>query len=270
MVISGLIRSAAEKIGMRDAQLLFQSALRTDALDLFMQGTRELSREEEHRINSLVSRIEAGEPLQYVTGEQEFMGLVFKVNPSVLIPRSDTETLVEYIIEKSNGAPKILDICTGSGCIGISLANFIEGADVTCTDISAEALKTAEKNAALNGVSIDFIRSDIMTQIPPGCYDTVVSNPPYIETGVIDTLDSTVKDYEPRIALDGGGDGLMFYRRIAALAPRILKRGGMLCFEIGFNQAASVSEIMRGEFTDITVIKDLCGNDRVVSGRLIG
>ena len=199
------------------------------------------------------------------------MGLTFLVSPSTLIPRADTETLVERAIEFVGDTKvrdtkiKILDIGTGTGCIGISIAHFCENADVTLLDISADALGIAQKNAERNGVNVKVLQCDILSEIPEGEYDIIVSNPPYIETEVIPTLQTEVKDFEPLSALDGGSDGLIFYRRIAEIGKRLLKDNGLLMFEIGYNQAGAVMEIM-ADYKDVRCEKDLCGNDRVVYG----
>ena len=212
------------------------------------------------------------EPLQYILGECEFMSLDFYVESGVLIPRSDTETLVEAVIEKTdeNKNMKILDICTGSGCIGISTAHFRSSAYVDLIDISDKAIEIAKKNIVRNNVQsrVKVQKMDILNEYPSEKYDIVVSNPPYIETEVVDTLQTEVKNHEPRLALDGGKDGLIFYRRITEIAPEILKKGGMLAFEIGYNQGKAVSALMGKNFCDVRIIQDFSKNDRVVTGIL--
>lgn len=231
---------------------------------------REVTPEELERIDDIVKRRESGEPLQYILGETEFMGLRFRVTPDTLIPRADTETLAEAAAEYiGNNRARVLDIGTGSGCIGISIAKLCCGAEVTLLDISAAALKIAEKNAEDNGVYVKLLRCDILNEMPEGKYDVIVSNPPYIRTDVIDSLDATVREYEPLSALDGGGDGLMFYRRITELAPLMLANGGLLAYEIGYDQGAVVTGLLaESGFCEVKLIKDPCGNDRVVIGRL--
>lgn len=217
--------------------------------------------------NALERRIK-GEPCAYITGETEFMSLPFKVNKNVLIPRQDTENLVEYIINSAKGQEKILDLCTGSGCVGISLKKYIKDASVTMVDISDGAIETAEKNAKLNNADVKIVKDDVLN--PKHCYDmydVLVSNPPYIEKKVIETLENQVKDFEPNLALDGGEDGLVFYRKIAKDFKKHIKNGGMCIFEIGFNQGGAVKEILEENgFTDVEIIRDYNDNDRIVRG----
>lgn len=208
-------------------------------------------------------------PLQHLTGSQDFMGLTFKVTPDVLIPRLDTETVVEEAMKLVPKNSDILDLCSGSGAIGISLAKLAD-AKVTCTDISEEALKVAEGNASLNKVKVKFIKSDMFESLRGGIikkkYDMIISNPPYIPKDVIETLDIEVKDHEPRLALDGGDDGLDFYRIIAKEAPEFLRKNGILVLEIGDDQGESVPELLRetDAFSAIETKKDLAGLDRMV------
>lgn len=268
MVIQEAIKKSNAIIGTRDTDLLFRSVLNKNPVELLMHKSDTLTPDEENRIDDGIKRIASGEPLQYVVGNTEFMSLEFDVNPSVLIPRSDTECLVEEIIKKAPPSPKILDIGTGSGCIAVSLAYYIKDADVYAMDISRDALNTAKRNAKKHNVHINFTHHDIMTPYS-GDFDILVSNPPYIETDVIPTLDLNVKGFEPHLALDGGINGLDFYTQITASAPNILKSGGQLFYEVGHNQAEAVAKIMSKNFTDIEFIKDLCGINRVVCGRLI-
>jgi len=256
-----------------EAEVLLAHILGKDRLYLTAFGDREISSDVEKDFYEKCQRRALGEPSAYILGEKEFMSLSFEVNPSVLIPRPDTELLVELICEEYKGKDKkILDLCTGSGAIACSLAHFLPECSFTATDISEKALATAKKNAKRNKVDerINFIISDALQKTDFGeMFDIVVSNPPYIESSVIPTLERNVKDYEPLLALDGGDDGLIFYRKIVDNIDASLKLGGELYFEIGFNQAQSVSEIMQEKFCDIQVIKDLAGHDRVVKGQLI-
>lgn len=217
--------------------------------------------------NALERRIK-GEPCAYITGETEFMSLPFKVNKNVLIPRQDTENLVEYIINSAKGKEKILDLCTGSGCIGISLKKYIKDASVIMVDISDGAIKTATENAKLNGADVKIVKDDVLN--PKYCYelyDILVSNPPYIEKKVIETLENQVKDFEPSLALDGGEDGLVFYRKIAEFFKKHIRNGGMCIFEIGYNQGKNVKKILEENgFADVEIIKDYNENDRIVRG----
>ncbi len=220
----------------------------------------------------IYARIE-GMPLQYIVGIQEFYGLPFRVNPSVLIPRLDTEILVEQVLGIIEGMqlekPEVLDLCTGSGAIGISIASKVPGALVTMTDASEEALHTAMGNAGLNGVNrrCIFLLGDMFDAIPEDKeFDIIVCNPPYIKSDVIDTLDVEVKDHEPRMALDGGEDGLDYYRIIANEASMHLRSGGVLALEIGADQAVDVKRLLNraGTYGDARVIRDLAELDRVV------
>lgn len=212
-------------------------------------------------------------PLQHITGEQDFMGYSFRVNEHVLIPRQDTETLVllaEEEIKKTN-AKKVLDLCTGSGCIGISLFLRMKEAgrpiDVTLSDLSEEALAVAKENANLLNTNICFTKSDLFEEIDSS-YDVIVSNPPYIPSHVIPGLMPEVRDHDPMMALDGGEDGLFIYRKLIPQAYERLQDKGSLFLEIGYDQGGSVSLIMReAGFNGVTVAQDLAGNDRVVYGR---
>lgn len=206
-------------------------------------------------------------PLQHITGVQEFMGLEFEVNEHVLVPRQDTEVLVESVLKVLKPGMKVLDMCTGSGCILISLLKFCGGASGTGADISEEALKIAEKNRDKMGVEAELIQSDLFENII-GKYDVIVSNPPYIRTAVIEELKEEVKFHDPFLALDGKEDGLYFYRKIVEKSPEFLKSGGELYFEIGHDQGEDVKNLMKNAgFSDVIVKKDLAGLDRVVFGR---
>ena len=251
-----------------DAWILFAWMKQVDRTWYFLHMTDEAAEDETAQYLALIDRRCGREPVQYITGEQAFMGLPFKVNPSVLIPRLDTEVLVEECLKRLKPEAKILDMCTGSGCILISLMHYGKCAHGTGADISPEALQTARGNAELNGVEADLIHTNLFEHISE-TYDMIVSNPPYIESEVIKTLAPEVWQHEPMLALDGTGDGLFFYRKIVDRSPEFLNRSGWLCFEIGHNQADAVSAMMaeRG-FEEIKVIKDLAGLDRVVVGRL--
>lgn len=207
-------------------------------------------------------------PLQHITGVQEFMGLEFLVNQHVLVPRQDTEVLVESVLEVLKPDMRVLDMCTGSGCILISLMK-LHGTSTICgvgVDISKEALKVAQANGERIGVKADFIQSDLFENVD-GRYDVIVSNPPYIRTAVIEELKEEVKCHDPFIALDGKEDGLYFYRKIVEESGRYLKAGGKLYFEIGHDQGEDVKNLMeQAGFTGVTVKKDLAGLDRVVFG----
>lgn len=239
------------------------------AIDLVLNHEKDATQYKEE-VFKIARRRESHEPLQYILGLQEFMSLEFMVEKNVLIPRSDTETLVEYILENTSGSITLLDIGTGTGCIPLSVAHYNKKAYVRGIDINETALSLSKKNAEKLGLSSRavFEKTDILTELPKGRYDVVVSNPPYIESDVIPELQPEVRDFEPILALDGGEDGLIFYRRICEIAPVILNPKGLLAFEIGYNQADAVKSLMEKNFQDILVIKDLCKNDRVVCGRL--
>ena len=212
----------------------------------------------------------SGEPLQYILGEWEFFGLTFKVGPGVLIPRPDTEVVVETALKllKGQSKPRVVDVCAGSGCIGIALAVH-SGALVTFIEKSREAIRFLKENVALNRVNAQIVECDVLQSPDFGTeepIDLIVSNPPYIRSDVIGSLSVEVQK-EPKMALDGGEDGLKFYRGITQKAAADLKESGHLVFEIGFDQAEEVSEILRlNGFKNIKIVKDYGGNDRVVYG----
>lgn len=254
-----------------EAHLIVRTILKLSPIDMLLKKSCEISDDDIDKIQLIVNRRLFGEPLQYILGTQEFMGLEFEVNPSVLIPRQDTEILVEYVLEHFAGKPiSVLDLCSGSGCIAISVAHFNKNALVTGLDISSEAVKTAEQNAKALNVSdrVLFKKCDIFAMDFYGKFDLIVSNPPYIESEVIPTLSPTVKNFEPICALDGGADGLDFYNHIVNISPKYLNKGGMLAFEIGYNQKEAVSALMSASFSDITAKKDFGENYRVISGIL--
>ncbi len=220
--------------------------------------------EEQYRA-SLVKR-ERRIPLQQITGEQEFMGLSFYVNEHVLIPRQDTEILVEETAKFLRDGMQFLDLCTGSGCILLSLLHLKPGVEGTGVDLSPEALKVAEKNRERLGAKAALIQSDLFDKIE-SAFDVIVSNPPYIKRAEIETLMDEVRLHEPYMALDGHEDGLYFYRKIAEEAPKYLRADGGLFLEIGCDQGACVAELLRHQgFADVKVVKDLAGLDRVVEG----
>lgn len=265
----GLLKQHDNENPIFEAHIIIRSILKLSPLDVVLNGNTEIDSESLKKIRLIVSRRISGEPLQYILGTQEFMGLEFLVNPSVLIPRKDTEILVEHVLEYFKNKPiTVLDLCTGSGCIAISIAKFNKNALVTGLDISPAAIKTAQKNAKIQNVSnrVSFKTCDVFNMDFFGKFDLIISNPPYIESDVIPTLSETVKNYEPIFALDGGDDGLDFYKHIVKIAPKYLYKKGMLAFEIGYNQKDTVSSLMNESFTDITAIKDYGDNYRVISG----
>ena len=252
-----------------DARLLLEEVCGTDRNDLLVHGDKEVPPEQCDRYVEYIQRRQKREPLQQITGYQEFMGLRFKVTPDVLIPRQDTETLVEEVMRYLHDGMHLLDMCTGSGCILLSLLKYSNDCEGTGCDISEPALKVAEENAKELSLNASFVQSNLFENIS-GKYEFIVSNPPYIPTGVIPTLMEEVRDHEPVSALDGREDGLYFYREIVEKAGEYLYPGGMLFFEIGYDQAEKVSSLMReAGYQEVTVCKDLAGLDRVVYGTLL-
>lgn len=255
-----------------DAELLLMHILNFTKTQLFTKDIVALTKEQQEKYEFLIEERKRGVPVQYLLGECEFMGLPFYVNESVLIPRADTEILVETVLEyhQKETFQTVLDIGTGTGCIAVSIAHYTN-MQVYAVDINEKALKTAQKNAKKNHVTIEFIKSNLFSNFPESFYhtfDVIVSNPPYICTEEIETLMTEVKDFEPRLALDGGEDGLFFYHEIVKQSQKFLKENGYLFFEIGCEQAEQVKDIMDlNGFENIEIRKDLAGLDRVIVGR---
>ncbi len=251
-----------------DAWLLMAMACKVDHTFYYMHMDEEMAADWEEEFRTLIKKRSEHIPLQYITGEQEFMGLKFHVNSNVLIPRQDTETLVEEALKHIRPGMSVLDMCTGSGCVLISILKKASGVTGVGTDISKQALNVAKENARINEVSAVFERSDLFDNVMD-TFDVIVSNPPYIRSGEIPALMPEVAEFEPTIALDGKEDGLFFYRKIISKSREYLKPEGMLLFEIGYDQGQQVSEMMRfAGFAEVQVIKDLAGHDRVVFGKL--
>ena len=274
---SAALLQAGDSDGENDAKLLLFEAFHLDLVHFLMDRLRPLSEQDEQvqeqirTYRSMITKRASRIPLQQILGSQEFMGLDFFVNEHVLIPRQDTETLVELVLqEQQSTEKKLLDLCTGSGCIAISLAVKGGYESVTATDLSEEALKMAERNAKAHQKEIIFRQGDLFTAMPQseaGTFDIITSNPPYIPTAVIATLEPEVREHEPMMALDGTADGLKFYRRIAKEAGAWLKPGGAVYLEIGYDQGKAVSELLsEAGFDKVRVVKDLPGKDRVVCG----
>ena len=267
-----LLAEAGLEESALDARLLLEHVCGTNRNDLLVHGDREVTLDLQEQYFGFISRRQARIPLQHITGVQEFMGLEFNVNEHVLIPRQDTEILVEEVMKDEYDGSRILDMCTGSGCILISLLHYSNRCEGVGADISAEALQVARENAGkllTEEKRPAFVESNLFEKVD-GTFDIIVSNPPYIRTAVIETLMPEVKDHEPMQALDGLEDGLFFYRRIVEEAPVYLNKGGRLYFEIGHDQGAEVSALMaEAGFGQVRVIKDYAGLDRVVSGVLI-
>lgn len=263
-----------EKAGIQeaalDARLLLEEVCRTDRNTLLVHGDRAVTEEEETQFRIFIERRSTHEPLQQITGWQEFMGLRFSVTEDVLVPRQDTETLVEEVMRYLRDGMEILDVCTGSGCILLSLLRYSNDCRGVGCDISEKALAVAAQNAKELGISAQFIQSDLFESIE-GRFEYIVSNPPYIRKDMIPTLMEEVRDHEPLIALDGGEDGLDFYRKITREATEHLYSGGMLFFEIGYDQGETVKLLMEEEgYEEVTVSQDLAGLDRVVYGTFNG
>ena len=278
----------------REAAILLEEACNVNRNTLYSHPEREVGVEEYSiYVNHIKERCKRV-PIQHILGKQNFMGMEFYVNKSVLVPRPDTEFVVECILEHLHDGMKILDLCTGSGCIALSLLRYSNHCSALATDLSEEALAVAYRNAEvllkrdpeqgrdyetrirktevaepLGEDELQLLCSDLWDKIGPDLtFDRIVSNPPYIATAVIEDLEPEVKDYDPRMALDGGEDGLSFYRRIVKEAQAHLTGGGEICFEIGFDQAGAVRKLLEEEnFKDITVRKDYAGQDRMVCGR---
>ena len=310
---SSILRQAGDTDAENDAKLLLLNAFDLNLVHFLMDRLRPLSetdvavQEQIQNYCAMVAKRPSRVPLQQILGSQEFMGLDFFVNEHVLIPRQDTETLVELVLKEQQGKQqeqqlegqqkkqqeqqpeeqqkkqrgqqpeeqpgkprKLLDLCTGSGCIAISLAVKGGFESVTATDLSEEALKVAERNARTHQVPIRFFQGDLFSALPQSevkTFDIITSNPPYIPTAVIATLEPEVREHEPMMALDGTEDGLKFYRQIAKEAGSWLKPGGSIYLEIGYDQGEAVSGLLEDAgFTNVRVVKDLPGKDRVVCG----
>lgn len=256
------------------SRLLMQFILNKPRQYVIVNDMKQLNLGEEKKYFESIAEMRQGIPLEHITHQKEFMKLNFFVDENVLIPRQDTEILVEEVIKiaQKTNAKKILDLCTGSGAIAVSLAKYLPQSEIVAIDISNNALKIAKKNAINNDVQnqITFISSDMFTNLNNEKFDIIVSNPPYIKRNVIESLDEEVKK-EPYIALDGGEDGLYFYKKIIKESYQYLKYGGYLCLEIGFDQKIDVIELIENEekFENTYSKKDLYDNDRVVVTRII-
>ena len=274
MTIREALREATarlERAGVPDADVdasyLLASVLKEDTLAMRINGHRALTEEQQAAFDTLCGRRMAREPLQYILGETEFMGLTFHVEPGVLIPRADTEILVEKALELMQPGARVLDIGTGSGAIAVSLAKLGKNARVTAVDVSGKALEIARKNAESNGADVEFVKSDCFSALQGRKYDMIVSNPPYISDEEMRGLMPEVKQ-EPELALFGGGDGLDFYRRISREAPEYLSEGGFLLFEIGWLQKDAVSALVQAHIGTPFALRDYGQNWRVVGAQM--
>ena len=249
------------------ARLLLQYVLDKPRQYIIVYDNKEIDKQQQWQYFVNIEKLTKGVPLQHITHRQEFMKMDFFVDENVLIPRSDTEILVEEVIKiaQKYNSPRILDLCTGSGAIAISLKKFVPNADITAVDISEKALEIAQKNAKKLETKINLLKSDLFDKLDSKKFDIIVSNPPYIRKDEIKKLSEEVQK-EPKIALDGGEDGLDFYRIITEQAINYLKTGSFLCFEIGYNQKNDVIKIIEDEqnYKNTYCKKDLYGNDRII------
>ena len=257
-----------------DARLLLEAVCGTDRNDLLVHGEQPVAPEAEEKYLNWIRQRAEHIPLQQLTGEQGFMGLTFSVNEHVLIPRQDTEILVEEVLKELHDGMRVLDMCTGSGCILLSLLHYSNDCEGLGVDLSAEALEVAGRNVLKvltpeKAEHAHFLQSDLFEKVE-GKFEIIVSNPPYIASAEVEKLMPEVRDHEPRMALDGTEDGLYFYRRIIEEAGKHLVSSGMLFFEIGYDQGLAVSELMRTEgYCDVQVVQDYAGLDRVVFGTYV-
>ncbi len=256
------------------AKMLAEYIFKIDRNQIIINEEKEISEDDKTKYYLALIEIVQGMPIQYITNNQEFMKLNFYVDKNVLIPQPDTEILVEEAIEiinKNKKEVKVLDICTGSGCIGTSIAKYTKNTTITMSDISSEALKIAKNNCIKNiedTSKVKFIKSDMFEDIKEK-YDIIVSNPPYIESKEINKLDKQVQN-EPNLALDGGEDGLQFYKKLAKEAHKFLNENGYLCMEIGYNQKETVTQLLKenNNYKEIYSKKDLSGNDRIIIAKV--
>ncbi|MCX7661654.1 MAG: peptide chain release factor N(5)-glutamine methyltransferase [Candidatus Omnitrophica bacterium] len=261
---------------MKEAELVFTEILGISRLGLYLESKKRLDKNIALRVSQILRRRIRGEPLPYILGKTEFFGMEFKINPSAFIPRPETEILIEETIqiikEQNLERPKILDIGTGSGCIAISLAKFFSQAEILALDISGSSLSLAKENARLNKVKIKFLKSDLFEGLKnTEKFDIIVSNPPYIPRNRLSELHPELR-FEPRISLDGGKDGLYFYRRIFRDSPRYIKDNGFLILEIGIDQIPKIKKIIKKQkrLSLVRITKDYHGLDRVITLKKYG
>ncbi|HJZ93309.1 MAG TPA: peptide chain release factor N(5)-glutamine methyltransferase [Gemmataceae bacterium] len=255
-----------------EAQILLAHALGCKKIDLYVRHEEEPPEDKRATFRDMIKKRAEGMPVAYLVGYRDFYSLDFAVTPAVLIPRPETETLVMEALRvvKAIDAPRVLDVGTGSGCIAVTIARQHKTARVTATDLSADALAVAGTNAQRHGVTdrVTFVQGDLFAPVSQGAFDLVVSNPPYIARAEFAALDAGVRDFEPRSALDGGIDGLDYYRRIANEVPRALRPGGTVLVEIGLTQEPAVRDLFAAQLEPGPTFKDRAGRPRVVSARL--
>lgn len=259
------LQTAGASDARLDAEWMLAHVLGVQRLMLLADADAPVNPDAIRRYMDMIARRAAGDPLQYVLGEADFMGHTFQVDARVLIPRPDTETLCEMAIGRIVGGARMLDIGTGSGALAISIALACPEADVTAVDVSEDALAVARANGLRLGAQVHFLQSDLFAALRGNAYDLIVSNPPYIPSAALGALQKEVRR-EPRLALDGGTDGLALYRRIIAALPLHLARGGSLLLEAGDGQAEAVAAMLDGQFKSIHIAHDLAGLARVVTG----
>ena len=250
-----------------DAEYLLAEVLGISRLEILLNKRRELTGKEAAAFEALIARREGREPLQYILGNQSFMGFGIKTDSRALIPRFDTEALCEEALKYIRPGNRVLDLCTGSGALAVAIKRLCPGAEVIASDISEDALSLAKENAERLGAGVRFVQGDLFTPLADERFHVIVSNPPYIPEHLRGRLQAEV-EREPALALFAGADGLDFYRRIAKEAPAHLNPGGRLCLEIGDGQGDAVKALLYEEFTDIQIINDLNGLPRVVSARI--
>lgn len=265
------LRDAGVESPVLEAQLLVGMALGLSRVHVLVGHAVDPTQSQARELERLLGERERRVPLAYLRGSQEFYGLTFEVGPAVLIPRPETELLVDLAISRLAGRPggSFVDVGTGSGCIAVSMLHSLPGSQCVAIDVSAAALDVARRNAERNGVAdrVEFIRGDALEPMRAASVNVIVSNPPYIPSSEIGELQAEVRDHEPRLALDGGATGLDFYHRLIAGSSQVLKRSGCLAVEVASGQASQVSEIMRANgFEQVTAHRDLAGIDRVVAG----
>ena len=269
---SRILNEAGIEESTLDARLLLEAVCGTDRNDLLVHGEQPVEPEAEEKYFGWIGKRAGRIPLQQLTGEQDFMGLTFTVNENVLIPRQDTEILVEEVLKELHDGMRILDMCTGSGCILLSLLHYSNDCEGLGVDLSAEALEVAGRNVLKvltpeKAEHAHFLQSDLFEKVE-GKFEIIVSNPPYIASAEVEKLMPEVRDHEPVLALDGMEDGLYFYRKIVSQADGYLAQGGWLCFEIGYDQGAALKEMMtEAGYGQVQIIKDLAGLDRVAVGQ---
>ena len=264
-----LERASVEEAAL-DARLLLEFTAGLTCSDVLIKGAEPLTKEQEEAYRAALSRRAKREPLQHITGSVSFMGIEIRCDGRALIPRQETELLAEQAIRLSEAANKpcmsVLDLCTGTGCIAVALALSGRFTAVTAADVSGEALELAALNIAQNKASVALKQGDLFDAVPGERFDMIVSNPPYISAEEMDQLMPEVRDHDPHLALSGGSDGLDFYRRIAAEAPRHLNPGGRILLEIGAGQGKAVSALLKENgFTEICILQDYSGLDRIVT-----